>query len=178
MGGGGPGRGAEPGTPGSQHDGGTSLGTLHDPGPRPPDPRMIPPWPAPPPPPLRAATKQPERRPRHAEPSGAGDDLVIRPFLLTGGRTRPIQDGLRVEALVQAQPPALVAPLRFEARRIVEACRQPKSVAEVAAELRLPLGVTRVLVADLVADGCLQLAEQQELSIELIERIRDRVRAL
>ncbi len=154
----------------------TGSGTLNDTGPRSPDPRMIPPWPAPPP--NRPAAIQEERRPRHAEPPAAPDDLVIRPFLLTGGRTRPIQDGLRVEALVRAQPPALTAPLRFEARRIVEACQQPTSVAEVAAELRLPLGVTRVLVADLVADGCLQLAEQQELSVELIERIRDRVRAL
>ena len=137
---------------------------------------MIPPWPALPP--NRPVAGQQERRPRHAEPSSAPDDVVIRPFLLTGGRTRPIQDGLRVEALVQAQPPALAAPLRFEARRIVEACQQPTSVAEVAADLRLPLGVTRVLVADLVADGCLQLAQQQEMSVELIERIRDRVRAL
>jgi hypothetical protein len=112
------------------------------------------------------------------ETAGAGDDLVIRPFLLTGGRTRPVQDGLRVEALVQAQPPALSAPLRFEARRIVEVCQRPTSVAELAANLRLPLGVTRVLVADLMADGSLDLVKQEELSIELIERIRDRVRAL
>ena len=42
----------------------------------------------------------------------------------------------------------------------------------------MPLGVTRVLVSDLVADGSLRLVEQTELSTEIIERIRDRVRAL
>jgi hypothetical protein len=103
---------------------------------------------------------------------------VIRPFLLTGGRTRPTREGLRVEALLLASPSALSAPLRFEARRIVELCQRATCLAEVAAALRVPLGVTRVLVSDLVADGSLRVVEQAELSTEIIERIRDRVRAL
>jgi hypothetical protein len=108
----------------------------------------------------------------------AVDDLVIRPFLLTGGRTQPTQDGLRVETLIQARPGALTGNLRFEARQIVELCQQPTSVAEVAAALRVPLGVARVLVSDLVADGSVVVAQREELSIQMIERIRDRVRAL
>lgn len=122
----------------------------------------------------RAAARGPEP-PRSAEPT---DDLVVRPFLLTGGRTRPVQDGLRVETMLSAQPAALSAPLRFEARRIVELCQRPMSIADVAVALHVPLGVARVLVADLVVDGYLHSAEQGELSIEMIERIRDRVRAL
>jgi len=114
----------------------------------------------------------------HADTGGTGDDLLIRPFLLTGGRTQPIQEGLRVEALLLASPAALSAPLRFEARRIVEVCQRATSVAELAAALRVPLGVTRVLVSDLVNDGSLRLMEQGELTTEIIERIRDRVRAL
>ena len=39
--------------------------------------------------------------------------------------------------------------LRFEHARIVEVCRTPVSVVEVAAALAVPLGVARVLVSDL-----------------------------
>ena len=106
------------------------------------------------------------------------DDLVIRPFLLTGGRTRPAQEGLQVETLVQCRPGALSPGLRFEARGIVDACQAPASLAEIAARLRMPIGVARVLVSDLIAEGYLQMVQNAELSVQLLERIRDRVRAL
>jgi hypothetical protein len=51
-------------------------------------------------------------------------------------------------------------------------------MAEVAAALRVPLGVARVLVSDLVSDGSVTVVQREELSVQLIERIRDRVRAL
>lgn len=107
------------------------------------------------------------------------DDLVVRPFMLTGGRTRPLHDGLRIETLLRAAPAALSAPLRFEARHIVELCQAPMSIADLSVALRVPLGVVRVIVADLVADGYLAIEEQPgELPLAVIERIRDRVRAL
>ena len=111
-------------------------------------------------------------------PAEFEDDLVIRPFLLTGGRTRPTRDGLAVETLIQANPEAPLASLRFEARRIVELCQQPRSVAELSAALRLPLGVVRILVSDLVTEALVTIAQREELSVQMIERIRDRVRAL
>jgi len=132
---------------------------------------MIPQWQSQPPRPGRHA--QPEEAP--ADPS---DELVIRPFMVTGGRTRPLQDGLRIESMVSALPAALSAPLRFELRRIVELCQQPRSVAELAVALGVPLGVARVLIADLLASNLVRAEDQSELSIEIIERIRDRVRAL
>jgi hypothetical protein len=110
---------------------------------------------------------------------GADEDPIVRPFMLTGGRTRPLQDGLRIETLLRAAPAALSAPLRFESRRIVELCQQPMSVADLSVALRVPLGVVRVIVADLITQDYLRVEEQpQELSTSLIERIRDRVRAL
>jgi Protein of unknown function (DUF742) len=140
-----------------------------------PDPRMIP-----------YAGAEPEPEPAWTPPSPAaapapepGDDLVVRPFMLTGGRTRPLHDGLRIETLLHAAPAALSAPLRFESRRIVELCQAPMSIADLAVALRVPLGVVRVIVADLVTESYLRIEEQLgELPIELIERIRDRVRAL
>ncbi len=102
----------------------------------------------------------------------------MRPFLLTGGRTRPVQDGLRVETLLFAQPAALSAPLRFEAHQIVTLCQRPTSVADLAVAMRVPLGVVRVLAADLLTEGHLRREEQGEFSLAMLERIRDRVRAL
>ena len=136
-----------------------------------PDPRMIPYA-------EQALPARPEPAPVQQTPE-PGDDLVVRPFMLTGGRTRPLHDGLRIETLLQAAPAALSAPLRFESRRIVELCQAPMSMADLAVALRVPLGVVRVIVADLLTEGYLRIEEQLgELPIELIERIRDRVRAL
>ncbi len=143
-------------------------------GPRLPDPRRIPPWT--PPPPSLAPTSG-EAVP--AQAGGADDDrLFVRPFLVTGGRTRPLHDGLRIETSVSAAPAALSAPLRFEVRRIVELCQRPLSVAEVAVRLGVPLGVARVLVGDLITDGYVSFSQPAEIPIDVLERIRDRVRAL
>ena len=138
-----------------------------------PDPRMIPYAE-----PSMPSWSEPAPGPAHAAPE-EGDDLVVRPFMLTGGRTRPLHDGLRIETLLHAAPAALSAPLRFESRRIVELCQAPMSIADLSVALKVPLGVVRVIVADLVTDGYLRIEEQLgELPIALIERIRDRVRAL
>jgi hypothetical protein len=114
-----------------------------------------------------------------SEEPGEGD-VFVRPFYVTGGRTRPVHDGLRLHTLVTAPPAALHAPLRFELRRIVELCQRPISVAEIAAGLSVPVGVARVLIADLVASGHAACHDQDEdaISLELIERIAQRVRAL
>jgi hypothetical protein len=150
---------------------------MSEPGPRLPDPRMIPP--------MRAQAQPSAQQPGPArdgeqDPSDAAlaDAALVRPFLVTGGRTRPLKDGLRIETMVSALPAALSAPLRFELRRIVELCQSPRSVAEVAVRLEVPLGVARVLVADLVSSGYVTCTESAEIPIDVIERIRDRVRAL
>lgn len=107
------------------------------------------------------------------------EDPVIRPFMITGGRTQPLHDNLRIETLLYAAPAALSAPLRFESRRIVELAQSPMSVADLSVALRAPLGVVRVIVADLITQSYLTVQDQPaELSTSLIERIRDRVRAL
>ena len=106
------------------------------------------------------------------------EGALIRPFLVTGGRTQPLQDGLRVETLISARPAALSAPLRFELRAIVQLCQYPHSVAEIAVGLGVPLGVAKVLIADLLTSGLASWEETDEISIAMLERIRDRVRAL
>jgi hypothetical protein len=112
------------------------------------------------------------------EQEATEDALFVRPFIMTGGRVQPVQDGLRLETLVTAAPGSLFAPLEFERRRIVTLCQTPQSVAEVAAGIGVPLGVARVLIADLVAADLLVCHQPAELPLHVIERIRDHVRAL
>ncbi|MFG1922484.1 DUF742 domain-containing protein [Cryptosporangium sp. NPDC048952] len=109
----------------------------------------------------------------------SADESFVRPFVLTGGRTQPRHDGLRIETQLHATPQALSAPLRFESRRIVELCQAPQSLADLSAALRAPLAVVRILVDDLVTEGHLLIDEPlTDVSPALMRRIRDRVRAL
>ncbi|KUL53372.1 multi-component regulatory system-8 [Streptomyces sp. NRRL F-4489] len=86
----------------------------------------------------------------------------VRPYSLTGGRTR-FGHVLLVETFVAA----LDAPderreltagnwgdrVMPEMRAIVELCRRMRSVAEISALLKMPLGVVRVLLSDLADQG-------------------------
>ncbi|MFF3573222.1 DUF742 domain-containing protein [Nocardia jiangxiensis] len=129
-------------------------------------------------PPIAPAQHSPDG-PELGAPAGPSDpEPVVRPFLMTGGRTTPMIEGLRIETLVHAAPEALSAPLRFELRTVVRLCQQPQSIAEIAAALHVPIGVARVVVGDLVAAGHASVAQDQEISTAVIERIRDLVRAL
>jgi hypothetical protein len=79
----------------------------------------------------------------------------LRPYAMTEGRTEPTRAELAIEDLV-AQPSGAGDPppwLSFEHRSIALACRETMSVAELAARVDLPLGVTRVLVGDLADQG-------------------------
>jgi hypothetical protein len=76
-----------------------------------------------------------------------------------GGRARPIDEGLELEAQVIATGAGRgdLAQLSFESRDIVALCAQPLAVAEIAIRLGLQVGVTRVLVSDLVTTGHLAI---------------------
>jgi hypothetical protein len=74
----------------------------------------------------------------------------VRPYAMTGGRTRPTDADLEVEALVATTANAAQAPrLTVEQRAIAALCHDVLSIAEVSALLHLPLGVIRVLVGDM-----------------------------
>jgi hypothetical protein len=109
---------------------------------------------------------------------------VVRPYLFTQGRTRPTSRMLAVETMLSAtEKGAIVAPdLAPELRRIVELCREPLSVAEVAARLATPLGVVRVLVADLADGDLLEVMEGDDeglaADVHLLQRLIARVKAI
>ena len=95
-----------------------------------------------------------------ATPPGSGDasagerpaTSTVRPYVLTRGRTRS-RWHLGWETLVSVDrgdaAPAGPEPVFDEERRVVELCARPRSVAEVAAHLEIPVGVTRVVLGDL-----------------------------
>lgn len=108
-----------------------------------------------------------------------GDDDLVRPFVITGGRTRHASVHLRVEALVVATGARPGRPLQFEHAGIVEACDSPISVAEVAARVGVPLGVAQILVGDLAEAGLVQVHEARQVATPaLLLRMIDAVRAL
>ncbi len=113
-----------------------------------------------------------------AEQAVDSDEEFLRAFVVTGGRTTPVIDGLRIETLVHAPPSALSAPLQLEQLTVVRLCQRPCSIAEIGAALHVPVGIAKVIVSDLAAAGFVRVRESQELSISAIERIRDLVRAL
>lgn len=90
---------------------------------------------------------------QHAPYGGEGDQPLVRPYAMTGGRTRPRYQ-LAIEALVSTSAdPVQLQGLLPEHQRICHLCREVKSVAEVSALLAIPLGVARILVADLAEAG-------------------------
>ena len=87
------------------------------------------------------------------------DDRVVPVYAFTGGRTRAVGQDLPLEAVVTATGLSLAtgASLQMESRAIVEMCAHPKSLAEIGAALKVPVGVARVLVGDLANGGYLDV---------------------
>jgi hypothetical protein len=82
-----------------------------------------------------------------------GDDgRLVRPYAVSNGRTSP-STSLDLTSLVKSTgevPPSRLEPDHAQA---VALCREPASVADIAAQLRLPAAVTKVLLADLLGWG-------------------------
>ena len=94
-----------------------------------------------------------------ADPVGRAP--AVRPFLVTAGRVAggstapPVP--LETQVVTTVAGVEALATLTFERRDIVAVCRQPQSLAEIAAKLRLHLNVVRVLAEDLRAGGHLSV---------------------
>ncbi|WP_419993325.1 DUF742 domain-containing protein [Streptomyces boninensis] len=85
---------------------------------------------------------------------------LVRPYAMTGGRTRPGPTSVRFDfiALIDVDEGALghgeETALGPEHRSLIKLCRiETQSVAELAADTDLPVGVIRVLLGDLLELG-------------------------
>ncbi len=89
-----------------------------------------------------------------AELADAADAAMVRPYAWTRGRTKSTMD-LRIEALVTTSELGedIEAMTHSEHRSVAELCVEPRSVAEVATLLHVPLGVAKVLLGDMANLG-------------------------
>jgi hypothetical protein len=108
---------------------------------------------------------------------------LVRPYAVTGGRTHPRYQ-LQIEAMVAAshygaRDLSVLAP---ECQAILGFCRDWRSVAEISAVLRLPLGVARVLVADMAVEGLVRVHQIDHAhgrpDLNLLERVLSGLRKL
>jgi hypothetical protein len=121
--------------------------------------------------------------PDNNEPADDDEDFLVRPYAVTRGRTEPRYQ-LEIEAIVETnrhdgRDLPLLSP---ECRAIMEFCRDWRSVAEVSAVLQMPLGVARILIADLAMEGLVRIHQlehtQGRVDVKLLERVLSGLRKL
>jgi Protein of unknown function (DUF742) len=113
----------------------------------------------------------------------SGSTRLVRPYTVTGGRTQP-RYKLALEALVSASvyEPRDLSVLAPECQAILQFCLDWRSVAEISAVLRMPLGVARILVADMSADGLVRIHQRDDSEgrpdLNLLERVLSGLRKI
>lgn len=109
------------------------------------------------------------------------DSMLLRPYVRTRGRTHAAAD-LPIEALVMGVPSIDHTQMAAEHRQVHSLCTEPRSVAEVAAYSRLPIGSARVIIGDMLGLGLLVLCSNTVTagspSVELMARVREGLRNL
>jgi Protein of unknown function (DUF742) len=134
-------------------------------------------------PPAPAAPRDPWLHDGNSRGLGEETSSLVRPYAVTGGRTKPRYQ-LQIEAMVaashyEARDLSVLSP---ECQAILSFCRDWRSVAEVSAVLRMPLGVARVLIADMAMEGLVRVHQtdhaQGRPDINLLERVLSGLRKL
>ncbi|KPI01154.1 protein of unknown function DUF742 [Actinobacteria bacterium OK074] len=111
------------------------------------------------------------------------EQSFVRPYTITQGRTTSERDDLTLITVIATVTGPGEQPdtrgLQPEHRLILRQCRSPVALAEVAAGLNLPVAVTKILVADLIALGRvtarppLAVAVGQEPDMTLLQAVKD-----
>ena len=121
------------------------------------------------------------------------DAVTIRPYVLTGGRVGQSSSDLPLETLVTVPFDVNTTSTTPEKGEILAvAAKQYISIAELSAHVKLPLGVIRVLICDLVDEGLISLHrpaftgsstsqsgyQHQSPSLTVLESVLDGISAL
>ncbi len=113
---------------------------------------------------------------------GADDTAgrLVRPFTLTGGRTRPSRtDFTLITTVTAVDPPPERAPRpQPEQTRILRRCARPLAVAELAAHLDLPVSVVAIMLCDLLEAGLITVHPPHPVTprtpdLALLQKVRD-----
>lgn len=114
---------------------------------------------------------------------------IVRPYTMTGGRTGVGLPMIALEALVAATPAGMRmrGHFRWEAAEIIAMSRRETAIIELAALLEVPIGVVRVLAADLRERGAVTITDPTSQSVpeadelaytDLLEKVLDGIKAL
>jgi Protein of unknown function (DUF742) len=107
---------------------------------------------------------------------------VVRPYALTGGRTRPTGESFDLLALVASNGTNSIDDLlEPEYLEVMRQCREPKPVADLASDLDLPLGVVRILLSDMRERGLVTIrppARTRLTDPQVLKDVADALRRL
>ncbi|MFC7220637.1 DUF742 domain-containing protein [Streptomyces polyrhachis] len=114
---------------------------------------------------------------------------LVRPYAMTGGRTRPGPTSVAFDliALIDVEEAALAqadrAALGYEHRQLIDLCLvETQTVAELAAEADLPVGVIRVLLGDLLEMNVIRVSRPVPPALlpdeKILREVIDGLRAL
>jgi hypothetical protein len=97
---------------------------------------------------------------------------VVRPYALTQGRTRPSGEAFDLVATVTAtrtrvRDPAALGPEHLSVLQLAQA---PVTVVDIASDVDLPLGVVRILLADLRQLGLVTIQAPVSMRAASIDR--------
>ena len=111
---------------------------------------------------------------------GDASGRLVRPFTLTGGRTRPSRTDFTLITSVTTvdPPPDQAARPQPEQARILRLCVRPVVVAELAAQLDLPVSVVCIMLCDLLEAGRItvrppRLVSRTTPDLDLLQKVRD-----
>jgi hypothetical protein len=108
---------------------------------------------------------------------------VVRPYALTGGRTRPSGQRFDLLDMVRAVRRADrdLPQLSPEQAELLQRCQMPAPLAELAVALDLPVGVVRILVCDLRERGLVTIHRAQPAGfsdLKILQEVVDGLRRL
>jgi hypothetical protein len=109
---------------------------------------------------------------------------VVRPYALTGGRTRPRGDTVDLLATVASAVDGRALDRMFlepEHSRVLRMCQRPTPVADLASDLDLPLGVVRILLSDMRERGLITIGKPARTGMtdpRILKDVADALRRL
>jgi hypothetical protein len=97
---------------------------------------------------------------------------VVRPYALTRGRTRPSGESFDLVATVSTTRTRVRDPggLGPEHLSVLKIARRPTTVVDIASDVDLPLGVVRILLADLRELGLVTIAAPVPMKVRHVDR--------
>jgi Protein of unknown function (DUF742) len=112
-----------------------------------------------------------------------GPSPVVRPYALVRGRTKPTGETLDVISMAYSLRMSVPDPADLEPEHLalLQRCAIPMSVADLASALDLPLGVIRILLADLRDRDLLRIHRprpERLTDIRLLKEVADGLRRL